>query len=165
MLCLCVFTNKNLPSQMGREALTHPVVPPKLTVLQRRTIHFVPTNIGLPINAGSAVQTICEVAIIAALRSLARLRRELQLGSDECSFQHSGCISLAASASLLSSVTAFYSITVIISETICLSRPSLFIQQIRVAQRLPSTLHQAPGAQSGCGGSMQFAWREHRQNH
>jgi hypothetical protein len=147
LLCPCVITNKNLPSQMGREALTRPVVPPKLTVLQHRTIHFVPTNIDLPFNAGIAAQTICVVAIYCGLRSLARLKRELQLGSDECSFQHSGCISLAASASLLSSVTAFYLITVIISETICLSRPSLFNKQIMVAQRLPSTPHQAPGAQ------------------
>jgi hypothetical protein len=85
---------------MGREALTHPVVPPKLTILQRRTIHFVPTAIGLPSNAGIAVQT-------TRVHSLARLKRELQLGSDECNFQHVGCISLAPSASLLSSVMAF----------------------------------------------------------
>jgi hypothetical protein len=77
-----------------------PVVPPKLTVLRLRTIHFVPTNIGLPFNAGIAVQT-------TRVHSLARLERELQLGLDECNFQHFGCISLAASTSLLSSVTAF----------------------------------------------------------
>ena len=103
---------------MGREEEL-PVVPPKLTVLQLRTIHFTPTNIGLPFNAGIAVQT-------TRVHSLARLKRELQLGSDECNFQHVGCISLAASASLLSSVTAFGLITVIISETICLSRLSIF---------------------------------------
>jgi hypothetical protein len=85
---------------MGREAHVRPVVPPKLTVLRCRTIHFVPTNIGLPVNAGIAVQT-------TRVHSLARLKRELQLVSGECNFQHVGCISLAASASLLSSVTAF----------------------------------------------------------
>ena len=131
---------------MGREALTRPVVPPKLTVLRLRTIHFVPTNIGLPLNAGIAVQTICVVAIYCNLRSLARLKRELQLGSDECNFQHFGCISLAASASLLSSVTAFGLISIIISETIDVSRPNMFAQQIMVARLLLSKLHQASEA-------------------
>jgi len=124
---------------MGREALTRPVVPPKLTVLRLRTIHFVPTNIGLPYNAGIAVQT-------TRVHSLARLKRELQLGSDECNFQHFGCISLAASASLLSSVTAFGLISIIISETIDVSRPNMFAQQIMVARLLLSKLHQAPEA-------------------
>jgi hypothetical protein len=132
---------------MGREALTRPVVPPKLTVLQLRTIHFVPTNIDLPFNAGIAAQTICGAQYIVSLRSLAQLKRELQLGSDECNFQHVGCISLAASASLLSSVTAFGLITVIISETICLSRLSILTQQIIVARLLLSKLHQVPEAQ------------------
>src|SRR3990170_1296115 len=50
-------TNKNLPSQMGREALAHPVVPPKLTVLRLGTIHFVPTNIGLSYNVEKTAQT------------------------------------------------------------------------------------------------------------
>jgi len=112
---------------MGREALTHPVVPPKLTVLRLRTIHFVPTNIGLPFNAGIAAQT-------TRFHSLTRLERELQLGSHECNFQHIGCLSLAASASLLSSVTAFDLITVIISETPGMSRPNMLAQQIMVAQ-------------------------------
>ncbi len=123
---------------MGREEKL-PVVPPKLTVLRLRTIHFVPTNIGLPFNAGIAVQT-------TRVHSLARLKRELQLGSDECNFQLSGCISLAASASLLSSVTAFDLITVIISETLGMSRPNMYAQQITVARLLLSKLHQAPEA-------------------
>jgi hypothetical protein len=73
------------------------VVPPKLTAC---AIHFAPTDIGLPHNAGIAVQT-------TRFHSLARLKRELQLGSDECNFQRNRCTSLAASASLLSSVIAF----------------------------------------------------------
>jgi len=58
MLRLCIFTNKNLPSTMGREEevsrgttqIHHPA-----TAL--RTMRFVPTNIGFPDNAGIAVQT------------------------------------------------------------------------------------------------------------
>jgi len=78
-------------------------------------ILFAPTVIGFPDNAGIAVQTTSN-------HSPARLKRELQLGYFGCSFQHVRCISLAASASLLSSVTAFELIVVIICENEEMSR-------------------------------------------
>ena len=71
------------------------------TQISRQKVgHFVPTDISLPYNAGIAVRTTINY-------SHERLERELQLVSFECNFQQLRCISLAASASLLSSVNAF----------------------------------------------------------
>jgi len=104
--------------------LRSPAVPPKLTILQLRTIHFVPTNIGLSYNVEKTAQTTKRGTWNMTRSSPARLERELQPVSDEYNFQHlQRCTSLAASAGLLSSVTAFDLIAVIIPETICLSRP------------------------------------------
>ena len=71
--------NKNLPSALGREGV--PAVPPKLIALSEveGLIHFAPTIIGLPCNAGTAVQT---TAI-----SPERLGRELRSVSVERGFQ------------------------------------------------------------------------------
>lgn len=79
------------------------------------------TNISLPGNAGIAS---CTNDVPGGTCSRRRLRRELQLGSDECNFQQIDYTSLATSASLLSSVIAFEMLTVIISEIIHMSSPN-----------------------------------------
>jgi len=61
-----------------------PVVPPKLIT---RVIHFAPTNIGLPCNAGIAARTIWWGGRYSANGSPERLERELQLVSAGRKFQ------------------------------------------------------------------------------
>ena len=59
------------------------------------------------VTLGLRLTLLCGARWHLALRSPERLKRELQLGSDECKSQRYPCTSLAASASLLSSVIAF----------------------------------------------------------
>ena len=60
------------------------MVPPKLTAY---AIRFVPTSIGSSCNVEGTVQTTKHGMRHLTRSSPLRLKRELQLGSDECSFQ------------------------------------------------------------------------------
>jgi hypothetical protein len=136
------------PKWDGRR-FTLPAVPPKLTVLHSRTIHFVPTNIGLSSNVEITAQTTKRGIQNTTRSSPLRLKRELQLGLVERGFQPVPHASLTTSTSLLSSVIAFYwgrLLRFIICENKRLSRLNLFIRWLMVPQLLPSRLYPAPEA-------------------
>ena len=78
-LCVLDGKKKNLPSTNGTGGNSRGTTQINHIRRLRLVIHFVPTIIGLPCNAGIAVQT---TAI-----SLGRLGRELQLVSAGCKFQ------------------------------------------------------------------------------
>ena len=90
---------KNLSSTMGREAIKLPAVPPKLVILRSCSglTLFVLTNISLSGNVEITVRATEWDGMPLQLRSgqafrptcsHERLKRELQLTSIECNFQH-----------------------------------------------------------------------------
>ena len=96
---------------MGREEgfpWYHPNFP--RTRRLRLAGHFVPTNISLPRNAGTAARTSCGARCHLALRSPLQLERELRLVSVERGSQPVPRASLTTFASLLSSVITFYGV-------------------------------------------------------
>lgn len=81
------------------------MVPPNFISIE---MHFVPTNIGFPHNAGSAVQTTKRGTYNLTPDTLFTFtaREGTSTGFGRVQFHQLLCTSLAASVSLLSSVTA-----------------------------------------------------------
>lgn len=76
--------SKKPPVHTWDERRLRLAVPPKLVIYMT---HFAPTNIGISNNVENTACTTRYRKIDLAVRSRERLKRELQLGSDERNFQ------------------------------------------------------------------------------